>query len=597
MSKSSTRIFLTWIHILVFGMLIQPQAHAKVWELPIDGITYYADYDTGTAGVGRCDKKKKGSALIPAVIYSQEYDWENDVYITCKFDVTSVYAHAFDGCSALNTIALPNSVSSIGYCAFRGCASLETFTFPIAVATVENGLFDGCTSLKKVNFPKIIFSIDGSAFADCTSLTSLEIPATVTSIGHDAFYGSGLESIEIPNSVTSIGPSAFNECKALLSVKLPVSLHKIEYSLFEYCTALTSVNIPDGVTSIEDRAFFNCFALKTIEIPESVLTIGEEVFGNISKLRDLYVYASTHPKIYLNTFSIKLNNLTLHVPKGAVNEYKSAPGWKNLIDNVFAGIVGDLYPNAFREGGFSFNIAEGDGNNVELTPDSGLDFSGNITIPETVTHGGNTYSVTAIADGAFAGCENITGVTIPNSITAIGNSAFEDCPSLSALHIGTPPADDDADMQRMERKYANPSPGTIGNNAFKGCGKLADIYSYKTLPPVCKGLDSFDPANYTSTTLHVYADALPAYESADVWNEFAHVTGDLQNSGVSEAEISPIGIQIVNGEIINEAHAIISVYNIDGTMWYRGNDTRIGNLPAGIFIVEAAGKVIKLSIP
>lgn len=61
--------------------------------------------------------------------------------------------------------------------------------------------------------------------------------------------------------------------------------------------------------------------------------------------------------------------------------------------------------------------------------------SGNLVIPNNVTYGGNTYSVTSINNNAFSGCINLTSVTIPTSITNIGNAAFSNCIGLTTVNF------------------------------------------------------------------------------------------------------------------------------------------------------------------
>lgn len=58
---------------------------------------------------------------------------------------------------------------------------------------------------------------------------------------------------------------------------------------------------------------------------------------------------------------------------------------------------------------------------------------GNLTIPSTVTYGGNTYSVTSIGIMAFLGCKGLTSVAIPNSVTSIGRYAFGECEGLTSV--------------------------------------------------------------------------------------------------------------------------------------------------------------------
>ena len=84
------------------------------------------------------------------------------------------------------------------------------------------------------------------------------------------------------------------------------------------------------------------------------------------------------------------------------------------------------------------------------------EYSGKITIPETVTYSGITYSITSIGGNAFYGCTGLTEVAIPNSVTDIGYSAFEGCTGLTSVAI--------------------PSSVTlIGGYAFYGCTGLTSV--------------------------------------------------------------------------------------------------------------------------
>ena len=61
--------------------------------------------------------------------------------------------------------------------------------------------------------------------------------------------------------------------------------------------------------------------------------------------------------------------------------------------------------------------------------------TGDLVIPEMVTHNGKTYSVTCIGEDAFSCCENLTTVTIPNSVDSIGKFAFYTCDGLKSITI------------------------------------------------------------------------------------------------------------------------------------------------------------------
>ena len=96
---------------------------------------------------------------------------------------------AFQHCSRLLSIAIPNSVAVIDGGAFGGCTSLTTIVIPDNVTSIGEFAFSGCSSLTSVVIGDSVTSIGEYAFLDCTDLTSVVIPDSVTSIGYWAFYG------------------------------------------------------------------------------------------------------------------------------------------------------------------------------------------------------------------------------------------------------------------------------------------------------------------------------------------------------------------------------------------------------------------------
>jgi hypothetical protein len=74
-----------------------------------------------------------------------------------------------------------------------------------------------CSSLQSITIPDSITTISGTTFMECSSLISITIPNSVTSICAHAFWGcSSLQSITIPNSVTTIGGCPFEGCRKLV---------------------------------------------------------------------------------------------------------------------------------------------------------------------------------------------------------------------------------------------------------------------------------------------------------------------------------------------------------------------------------------------
>ena len=143
--------------------------------------------------------------------------------------VTSIENGAFEDCTGLTSITIPNSVTAIGGDAFSGCTGLTSITVASGNTTYDsrnncnaiikkstNELVVGC---KNTTVPNSVTSIYRYAFYGCTGLTSISIPNSVRLIWNDAFYGcTGLTSITISNSVTSIGDGAFGGCTGLTSI-------------------------------------------------------------------------------------------------------------------------------------------------------------------------------------------------------------------------------------------------------------------------------------------------------------------------------------------------------------------------------------------
>ena len=163
--------------------------------------------------------------------------------------VTSIGSWAFDGCSGLTSVTIPDSVTSIGNGAFRRCSGLTSVTIPDSVTSIGWQAFSGCSGLTSVTIPDSVTSIGEKAFYYCSGLTSVTIPDSVTSIGSWAFDGcSGLTSVTIPDSVTSIGSDAFEGCSGIIEIENGVSY--VDGWVIDCDSSITSVELRDGTRGI-----------------------------------------------------------------------------------------------------------------------------------------------------------------------------------------------------------------------------------------------------------------------------------------------------------------------------------------------------------
>ena len=311
-------------------------------------------------------------------------------------DITEIDDYAFEGCTGLTDIVIPENITEIGtafaYCtnlqyidipssvtnidggAFEGCTSLRTFTIPSGI-TKLNSLFTDCINLEKIVIPNNITYVSNNAFRGCANLKSVIvesgntvydsrnncnavietatnkliagcsttiIPEDVTEIGSRAFYGSGITSVAIPNSVIKIGERAFEECKSLTSVSLSSSITEIPDGCFSYCSSLKEISIPEGVTFINNIAFSSCTSLKKVSLPSTLTKFGRRVFSLSDNIETVTAGMTTPPSIDDRTFSSRAT-ATLYVPSGCIPAYQAADYWKEFgtILEQAAYIAGD----------------------------------------------------------------------------------------------------------------------------------------------------------------------------------------------------------------------------------------------------------------
>lgn len=100
--------------------------------------------------------------------------------VTIPDSVTSISDEAFINCPKLTNISIPNSVTYIGFSAFSSCTSLKSITLPSSLSFISGALFSGCSQLTTIHIPVSVTSIGNNAFADCPSLMTVTYPGSKT---------------------------------------------------------------------------------------------------------------------------------------------------------------------------------------------------------------------------------------------------------------------------------------------------------------------------------------------------------------------------------------------------------------------------------
>ena len=335
----------------LFTLFVALLATTNLWAEFQYGNLYYETLSSNTAKVvGYIGNPT--SVSIPTLIQSNGK----------QYTVTSIGNYAFDGCSSLTSVTIPNSVTSIGSAAFRGCSSLPSVTIPNSVTSIGSSAFSGCSSITSIVIPESVTNIDNGVFDGCSSLISVTIPNSVTSIGEYAFDDcSSLTSVTIPNSVTSIKSNPFEGCSGLKSMvvesgnrvydsrencnaiiktatntliagckntTIPNSVTSIGNYAFHDCASLTSVTIPNRVTSIGHWTFRGCSSLTSVTIPNSVTSIGSFAFYDCVSLTLVICKAILVPSTDRDIFTnVPFSSAVLYVPDESVDIYKYMNPW------------------------------------------------------------------------------------------------------------------------------------------------------------------------------------------------------------------------------------------------------------------------------
>ncbi len=448
--------------------------------------------------------------------------------ISNQAKLTSIGASAFEGCSKLASITIPKTVTSIGAEAFSGCTKLTSVSLTTKTSTIGENAFlncgtaDGSTNyvtltirkggtvstvpgsmlklqpyVKSIVLGSGITTIAPSAFQEMEHLQSITLPTTLTAIGESAFLDSGLktitlneglqtigfnafnrcqlESITIPQSVTSIGAGAFNNCSALYEAVINAQITSLPSQIFQNCSNLESVTLPSTLTEIQAMVFVGCERLPSIIIPENVTAIGAAAFKGCTSLKDVYFQSSTPPVVDLSlngdlfrTYNggesdiIPHSTITLHVPFGAGAAYSASDSyWHdfNIVQTETAEIT---------DGALRYRLHTGTTEAENWAEVLGLSDEATtwLAIPGSVSYGGQSFSVTAIAEASFVQ-KSLEYVELPPTVQSIGTRAFEENHSLTSVHISG-----DSQLQ------------TIGMGAFRGCDTFESInlpYSLQTI--------------------------------------------------------------------------------------------------------------------
>ena len=417
------------------------------------------------------------------------------------YTVQEIAGKAFQNNTRIETVIIPESVTTIRDYAFSGCTALKYVGFPEKLETIWNSAFYNCPSLTEVNLPGSLKTIYAYAFDSCTSLTELTLPDSVETLGYRVFknctgltkanypmgwtsspggngsynnehggiyYGcTNLKEITIPEGVMKVAPYAFSGCTSLTEINLPESLTEVGEYAFEGCTGLTRVELPSKVTTIWNQAYKDCSNVTEMILPEGLKTIYAYAFEDCNGLTSIELPDSIETMGYRVFLNCK-NLSSVNYPKNWVN----TPGGNGSYNNEHGGI---FYGCSSLK---SIRIPDGV---TKVTPYA---FAGASSLTEVIL----PESVTEIGEYAFDSCTGLKRVELPSKVTTIWNQAYRNCTGLTDVNL----------PEGLKTVYAY---------AFEGCTGLISLKLPDSVETLgyrvflnCKNLSSVNyPKNWTNT--------------------------------------------------------------------------------------------------
>ena len=374
------------------------------------------------------------------------------------------------------------SLRTIGKNAFKGCTSVEEVTIPKGILTVSNSAFEGCSGLTDVTIAAK--TINAKAFAECKNLKAVKMEEGVTTIQGMAFANTQISAVTIPSTLTTAGTTKEGTIeKGPFAGTMIATVHG---------QTEDSTEVQEGATilpetqKIPDNLFLGCTSIIDVQIPKTVTEIGQKAFKDASSVENV--------TFAVNTETGKVKG----VEKIGISAFD---GCSSLQELVLPETVTEVLQGAFANEGA---LVKADMSRAaSLKKWDKESFKGDTALAEVVlpTAGG----ITAIPDGAFAGCTSLTGenlkipknivtitanafkesglkkLYIPNQVTMIGASAFEACKNLEDVHISNNISiisqSTFKNCEKLKKIEIPVKVDQIGTNAFYGSG-LKDVYIF-----------------------------------------------------------------------------------------------------------------------
>lgn len=487
-----------------------------------------------------------------------------NLYLGKQYMCSEMWGLAVPLPETLESLEIGEKVNEIYSGAFAELYNLKSVKINAPLTTIPDRAFYRCEHLESLNVPETVTYIGDRAFDQCYEL-HIELPSGVEHVGERALKNTRIPYLIFRNNVT-IGKEAFRDCHDLFSVLLNGKENDINNELyarpFYNCTRLFKVaaredyggnfygnqvtswtiednesvdlengviisadksqiwvsnkyqgeiTLPDAVTRLDSWSIANCTGITKVVLPLSLTTVTDAAFALCSSIRELIFPQKVNKLEGKDIFTGAASLKKIAYPSGIDYPFEA---------QQFAAVPYDVYDATIEDNSFIFSRRKDKlyYASVNVTPA--------YVVPETVTE---------ITDLAFAACDNLKSVTLPEKLSKLGDKVWDGCNAIEKV---------------------------ICKNA----------------EPVVADNDLFTMDTYFNATLYVPKGSKSKYESTAPWKNFYDIFEDATGA--------------IDDIVAEEENAPVEIFNLNGV---RVTDS-IDNLPAGIYISRKGNKVEKISV-
>lgn len=443
--------------------------------------------NSGTLGAKSTLQEVVLSSKCTTLPYAAFYGYTNLNTINLSL-ITTFNSYCLKNTGLTGTLSIPSATGTLGVAAFYGTkitniANLGSIT---QLGSIEwangNGTFYGCSLLETVTLPETLTIIGANSFYGDKQLKTINFPESITDILAWAFDNCNnleIESLSLPN-LTSLSDTVFGNCYKLKRVT--------------NLGSITNLLAPESSKGV----FYNCTNLKVAVLPATLEILGSQYspFAGCNSLEDVVCYATIPPAVACSTIFPKNKLKGIYVPDSSIDAYRSATNWSNYYDYIYpiSDYVEGIPPMKFEDAEVeSIILTNYDTNksgylsNTELLAIKNMNgkFDNKATI-ETFNELDQFTSLTQMP--TFQNCTSLSEIKLPTHLNSMPSSMFKGCTALTSFAIpDTITKIGGMDVFNGSGLSSLTSWGGItetGYNMFQNCTSLSSVPSLSQLTKI-----------------------------------------------------------------------------------------------------------------